>query len=31
MWYTIIHMACGVSALVLAFLDRIAFAAHRQH
>ncbi len=31
MWYTIIHMAFVVSALMLAYLDKIAFAAHRDH
>ena len=30
MWYTIIHMAFVFSALLLAVLDRIAFAAHRE-
>lgn len=29
MWYVLIHMAFVVSALLLAVLDRIAFAAHR--
>lgn len=31
MWYVIIHMTFVVSALMLAFLDKIAFAAHREH
>jgi uncharacterized protein (TIGR00645 family) len=30
-WYVIIHMTFVVSALMLAFLDKIAFAAHREH
>lgn len=29
MWYTIIHMTFVVSALVMAILDKIAFASHR--
>ncbi|MEM6998705.1 MAG: TIGR00645 family protein [Pseudomonadota bacterium] len=31
MWYVIFHMTFVISALLLAFLDRIAFAAHRDH
>ena len=31
MWYTIIHMTFVVSALVMAILDKIAFASHREH
>jgi len=31
MWYVIIHMTFVVSALLLAVLDKIAFAAHREH
>ena len=31
MWYVIIHMTFVVSALMMAFLDKIAFAAHREH
>ena len=31
MWYVIIHMAFVFSALLLAVLDRIAFASHRKH
>jgi uncharacterized protein (TIGR00645 family) len=31
MWYVIIHMAFVVSALLMAVLDRLAFASHRQH
>jgi uncharacterized protein (TIGR00645 family) len=31
MWYVIIHMAFVVSALLLGFLDKIAFASHREH
>lgn len=31
MWYVIIHMTFVVSALMLAFLDKIAFASHREH
>lgn len=31
MWYVIIHMTFVVSALMLAFLDKIAFAEHREH
>ena len=31
MWYVIMHMAFVISALLLAVLDRIAFAAHRSH
>ena len=30
-WYVIIHMTFVVSALMLAFLDKIAFASHREH
>ena len=30
MWYTIIHMVFVLSALMLAFLDKLAFAAHRE-
>ena len=29
MWYTIIHMTFVVSALIMAILDKIAFASHR--
>ena len=31
MWYVIIHMTFVVSALMLAFLDKLAFSAHREH
>lgn len=31
MWYVIIHMAFVFSALLMAVLDRIAFAGHRKH
>lgn len=31
MWYVIIHLAFVVSALLLALLDKIAFARHRAH
>jgi uncharacterized protein (TIGR00645 family) len=31
MWYVIIHMTFVVSALMMAFLDKIAFASHREH
>ena len=31
MWYVIIHMTFVVSALMLAFLDKLAFASHREH
>jgi len=31
MWYVIIHMTFVVSALMMAFLDKIAFADHREH
>ncbi|MGH8596580.1 MAG: TIGR00645 family protein, partial [Gammaproteobacteria bacterium] len=31
MWYVIIHMAFVFSALLMAVLDRIAFASHRVH
>jgi uncharacterized protein (TIGR00645 family) len=31
MWYVILHMTFVVSALLLGFLDRIAFASHREH
>lgn len=31
MWYTLIHLTFVVSALLLAVLDKIAFAAHRDH
>ncbi len=30
-WYVIFHLTFVVSALMLAFLDKIAFAAHRDH
>ncbi len=30
-WYVIIHMTFVVSALLLAYLDKIAFAGHRDH
>jgi uncharacterized protein (TIGR00645 family) len=30
-WYVIIHMTFVISALMLAFLDKIAFASHREH
>lgn len=30
-WYVVIHMAFVVSALLMALLDRIAFASHRAH
>lgn len=31
LWYVVIHMTFVVSALMLAFLDKIAFASHREH
>ena len=31
LWYVVIHMTFVVSALMLAFLDKIAFASHRDH
>ena len=31
LWYVIIHMTFVLSALMLAFLDKIAFASHREH
>ncbi|RME35934.1 MAG: TIGR00645 family protein [Gammaproteobacteria bacterium] len=31
MWYTLIHLTLVFSALMLAVVDRIAFAAHRDH
>lgn len=31
MWYVIIHLTFVISALLMAFLDRIAFASHRVH
>jgi uncharacterized protein (TIGR00645 family) len=31
MWMVIIHMTFVVSALLLAFVDKLAFAAHREH
>ncbi len=31
MWYTLIHLALVLSALLLAVVDRIAFAGHRDH
>ena len=31
MWYVIIHMTFVISALLLGFLDRMAFANHRDH
>jgi uncharacterized protein (TIGR00645 family) len=31
MWYVIIHMTFVVSAVLMGVLDRIAFAAHREH
>jgi uncharacterized protein (TIGR00645 family) len=31
LWYVIIHMTFVVSALLMGVLDRIAFAAHREH
>jgi uncharacterized protein (TIGR00645 family) len=31
MWYVIIHMTFVVSAVLMGVLDRIAFAAHRDH
>jgi uncharacterized protein (TIGR00645 family) len=31
MWYVIIHLTFVVSALLMGVLDRIAFAAHREH
>lgn len=31
MWYVIIHLTFVISALLMAFLDRIAFASHREH
>jgi len=31
MWYVIIHLTFVVSALLLGYLDRLSFAAHRDH
>lgn len=31
LWYVTIHLTFVISALLLAFLDRIAFASHREH
>lgn len=31
LWYVVLHMTFVVSALLLGLLDRIAFAAHREH
>lgn len=31
MWYVIIHMTFVFSALLLGYLDKLAFAAHREH
>ncbi len=31
MWYVIIHLTFVVSAVMMGVLDRLAFAAHRQH
>ena len=31
LWYVVIHMTFVLSALMLAFLDKIAFASHRDH
>jgi uncharacterized protein (TIGR00645 family) len=31
MWYVIIHLTFVVSAVMMGFLDRMAFAAHREH
>ena len=31
MWYVIFHMTFVFSALLLGYLDRVAFAAHREH
>jgi len=31
LWYVIIHMTFVVSALLMGWLDRIAFASHREH
>jgi len=31
MWYVILHLTFVVSALMMGFLDKIAFAAHREH
>ena len=31
LWYVIIHMTFVVSAVLMGVLDRIAFAAHREH
>lgn len=31
MWYVVMHMAFVFSALLLGYLDKIAFAAHREH
>ncbi len=31
MWYVIIHLSFVVSALLMAFLDKIAFSSHRAH
>lgn len=31
MWYVIIHMAFVLSALLLGYLDKLAFASHREH
>jgi uncharacterized protein (TIGR00645 family) len=31
LWYVIIHLTFVVSAVLMGVLDRIAFAAHREH
>lgn len=31
LWYVIIHLTFVVSAVLMGFLDRLAFAAHREH
>jgi uncharacterized protein (TIGR00645 family) len=31
LWYVVLHMSFVVSALLMALLDRIAFASHRAH
>ncbi len=31
LWYVIFHMTFVISALLLAFLDKLAFASHREH
>lgn len=31
LWYVVFHMTFVISALLLAFLDKLAFASHREH